>query len=656
MEEQEYISSAYLDASCNTTDSATSSQSFGGTMDSDWMKWPRDDLPFDPLFALAGEDLSLTDDISTEAIPKDIPVNHINPDLLRDILTTDNGKPEMFLCPPSSSESSAKRKMSDSSDNIFDRHSISGTSLSSVEHGSSAEEPATKKRAGARGPKVSHNVIEKRYRSNLNDKIFELRDTVPDLKAEVDAGNTKQPKGKIITGATNYIRQLEATNRKLRKENERLTAKLHHPDNKRRTSTASKVMVGGLAGMVALSGMSDEGHEHSKRSMSAVPIFHHVITIAKVALILGAVLYVLFPNLTRRSKKQQKYSQSSYEDCMQEDVQEHREAFHSNVSAMLEMPCDRPGLFKRILQGLFLLSLEIMLGESWWNKLINRGLDYAMTRQRACQMLIESQLLGGDKSITKSKLLLSAIQSLGYKMNKEMRAIHFAMVCHNILSASMIRWCIQLFWNESKDDTVLAMPLAELLDSRILEAFWHWTTGVNDGLISNIRSDSTIDTPLRQLSAIHAARLQSEILREWLRGVVPTSELNAKMDRLMRLAPPDSKVMTNSLYLRSMIEPNDWLERAMLAQMPEQTLDAAQEVSTQLRCAVLLNLVERDVTSEEIADIYEMAEVTTSSTLPGYSSRMITAAITKHKLDDDEGIAEALRRIYTKIGKLDTIA
>jgi hypothetical protein len=32
------------------------------------------------------------------------------------------------------------------------------------------------------GKKSSHNMIEKRYRNNLNDKIAELRDSVPSLR------------------------------------------------------------------------------------------------------------------------------------------------------------------------------------------------------------------------------------------------------------------------------------------------------------------------------------------------------------------------------------------------------------------------------------------------------------------------------------------
>ena len=50
--------------------------------------------------------------------------------------------------------------------------------------------------------RTSHNVIEKRYRSNLNDKILDLRDAVPHLAQEaLQDPSIKQPKGRIIACA-----------------------------------------------------------------------------------------------------------------------------------------------------------------------------------------------------------------------------------------------------------------------------------------------------------------------------------------------------------------------------------------------------------------------------------------------------------------------
>ena len=88
-----------------------------------------------------------------------------------------------------------------------------------------------------RGKKISHNVIEKRYRSNLNDKIAKLRDSVPELRSSQgtvrrrphkaagtdsegsgDEGNSsglKFNKATVLTKATEYIQQLERQNQRL---------------------------------------------------------------------------------------------------------------------------------------------------------------------------------------------------------------------------------------------------------------------------------------------------------------------------------------------------------------------------------------------------------------------------------------------------------
>ena len=87
-----------------------------------------------------------------------------------------------------------------------------------------------------RGKKISHNVIEKRYRSNLNDKIAKLRDSVPELRSapptikrrpqkavasdsegsgdEASQG-LKFNKATVLIKATEYIQQLERQNQRL---------------------------------------------------------------------------------------------------------------------------------------------------------------------------------------------------------------------------------------------------------------------------------------------------------------------------------------------------------------------------------------------------------------------------------------------------------
>lgn len=101
----------------------------------------------------------------------------------------------------------------------------------------SAKQAPSKKRA--------HNVIEKRYRANLNEKIAELRDSVPSLRVSSKQGSSggsaddddegitpasKLNKASILSKATEYIRHLEIRNKRLEEENTALKIRLHQLD------------------------------------------------------------------------------------------------------------------------------------------------------------------------------------------------------------------------------------------------------------------------------------------------------------------------------------------------------------------------------------------------------------------------------------------
>jgi hypothetical protein len=103
---------------------------------------------------------------------------------------------------------------------------------------------------GAAAPKkTAHNMIEKRYRTNLNDKIAQLRDAVPALRVVVqrleggpdEEGEetrflddefsglvpvAKLNKATILSKATEYIAQLERRNRNLETENGALRGRM----------------------------------------------------------------------------------------------------------------------------------------------------------------------------------------------------------------------------------------------------------------------------------------------------------------------------------------------------------------------------------------------------------------------------------------------
>ncbi|KAH8887534.1 HLH-domain-containing protein [Thozetella sp. PMI_491] len=87
------------------------------------------------------------------------------------------------------------------------------------------------------GDRAAHNDIERKYRTNLKDKIAELRDAVPSLRtiSEVDGDELdgsqpsrapKVSKGTVLTKATEYIHYLERRNKQIVLEHNELSRRL----------------------------------------------------------------------------------------------------------------------------------------------------------------------------------------------------------------------------------------------------------------------------------------------------------------------------------------------------------------------------------------------------------------------------------------------
>ncbi|KAH0545150.1 hypothetical protein FGG08_000762 [Glutinoglossum americanum] len=115
--------------------------------------------------------------------------------------------------------------------------------------------------------KTAHNMIEKRYRNNLNDKIAALRDSVPSLRVmsrgaqgsgEIDDDENedlegltpahKLNKATVLAKATEYIRHLEKRNKKLADENEGLKGRLNAFEMLTAAGTSG---IGGVMGSMA---------------------------------------------------------------------------------------------------------------------------------------------------------------------------------------------------------------------------------------------------------------------------------------------------------------------------------------------------------------------------------------------------------------------
>jgi hypothetical protein len=226
------------------------SQSENATQD--WAQWMRWDEPMftesDQKSMGQGLDLPFVSPNTTSSSPGQIHSTDFSPNLPLGLMeipsslptglnrngsindthsSTIAGNQQLGLVSPISSVGTSRKRKTGSDD---DATTVTGPAQS-------GKKVPAKKRA--------HNVIEKRYRANLNEKIAELRDSVPSLRAtrnangdsneddeDADGATTanKLNKASILSKATEYIKHLEIRNKRLEDENTALKNRLRQVD------------------------------------------------------------------------------------------------------------------------------------------------------------------------------------------------------------------------------------------------------------------------------------------------------------------------------------------------------------------------------------------------------------------------------------------
>ncbi|KAF2851640.1 sterol regulatory element binding protein-like protein Sre1 [Plenodomus tracheiphilus IPT5] len=149
-----------------------------------------------------------------------------------------------FIAPPPPASTPSLHHSPDSHNTGRASSSSSHSSPEPVAHNKKRKSPSdddedadsapSGKRGGQPPKKTAHNMIEKRYRNNLNDKIAALRDSVPSLRIMSRPNGTEEDddpedlegltpahklnKATVLSKATEYIRHLEKRNKRMQDE------------------------------------------------------------------------------------------------------------------------------------------------------------------------------------------------------------------------------------------------------------------------------------------------------------------------------------------------------------------------------------------------------------------------------------------------------
>ncbi|KAG0635913.1 hypothetical protein HOY80DRAFT_1003879 [Tuber brumale] len=416
----------------------------------------------------------------------------------------------------SSPDSRAHDSHSDDNSTIPPRPKKRKTSTddAALDGGASAPAPTPTTGRKQQPKKTAHNMIEKRYRTNLNDKIAALRDSVPSLR--VMAGTSKLGeddddedlegltpahklnKATVLAKATEYIRHLEKRTKRLQDENDQLKnrlaafeklATMGGPMGGAGQSSSgsrggggpggglmSRLMVGSLAGLMVANGLQEQ--ENGTRQLIPFPtaimqmfgIPEYSATTGsqlfwlafKMVLLVSAVLYVIIPGFFDSKTKGKPKSNTlnsaalSPVPSLASSLEVRRTAWLTAIQSVWvprrSFALEIAALACKTLK----LSLRKLIGWNGYALLTGTTEEHEAARIKAWSIALDAQLAGGDATITHSRLMLTLLASLTLPATPSrlmLNALHIRVLFWDLGSSfeSFADWLANYYWREARN-------------------------------------------------------------------------------------------------------------------------------------------------------------------------------------------------------------
>ncbi|KAF8545377.1 hypothetical protein BDD12DRAFT_800441 [Trichophaea hybrida] len=380
------------------------------------------------------------------------------------------------------------------------------TSSEDTSAGDSQQAPAT---SGRKQPKkTAHNMIEKRYRTNLNDKIAALRDSVPSLRVmagtarlgeddeEEDLGGLapahKLNKATVLAKATEYIRHLEKRNKRLQDENDQLRNRLHafeklaamggnmglHPQQGPHGGRGgqaggpgggglmSRLMVGSLAGLMVANGL--QSNENGSKQLGGVPVEwigfvsptsnnHMFWLVAKLLLLITAVGYVISPSFfdAKEPTENTKISNTNI-SAAPSPASPLKDRSHAWLTAIQTVWVPRHSVaLELVALGLksVKLSLRRLIGWEKYRMITSMTEEQELARIKSWTIALDAQLAGGDDSVNRSRLLLTLLASWTLPSTPArlmLNALHIHVLCFDKAFHGFTKKFSNYYWLEAR--------------------------------------------------------------------------------------------------------------------------------------------------------------------------------------------------------------
>lgn len=377
--------------------------------------------------------------------------------------------------------------------------------------GASTPAPAPTTGRKQQPKKTAHNMIEKRYRTNLNDKIAALRDSVPSLR--VMAGTSKLGedddeedlegltpahklnKATVLAKATEYIRHLEKRTKRLQDENDQLKNRLAAFEKLATMGGSmggtgsgsrggggggpggglmSRLMVGSLAGLMVANGLQEQ--ENGTRQLTAFPTAiiqafgipespamtgSHLFWLAfRMTLLVSAIIYVIVPSFFDSKEKSKSNTLNnaalSPVPSLASSLEVRRTAWLTAIQSVWvprhSFALEIAALAYKTLK----LSLRKLIGWNGYALLTGMTEEHEAARVKAWSIALDAQLAGGDATITHSRLILTLLASLTLPATPSrlmLNALHIRVLFWDLGSSlePFAHWLANYYWLEARN-------------------------------------------------------------------------------------------------------------------------------------------------------------------------------------------------------------